>query len=77
DSGSTYTPDYSSDYDSDSTYVPSYSSGSTYVPRYGSGSTYVPGYTRSDGTYVRGHSRSLPGSRSSGFGSGRSGGSGS
>ncbi|WP_066425129.1 hypothetical protein [Anabaena sp. 4-3] len=38
------------------------------------GSVYVSGYTRSDGTYVRSHTRSSPGSRVSGFGSFRYGG---
>ena len=39
------------------------------------GSVYVHGYTRSNGTHVSSYTRSAPGSRVSGFGSFRSGGS--
>lgn len=79
-------PDYSSTTESDnssSTYSSTGSSSYYSSPSYSgyrsySGSrVFVRSYTKSDGTHVGSHYRSSPGSRSSGFGSFRSGGSGS
>ncbi|MBD1847811.1 hypothetical protein H6F89_31385 [Cyanobacteria bacterium FACHB-63] len=66
------------DSDTDITIVSAPDTSTGFYSRYrqsrssGIGGTWVRGYTRSDGTYVRGHYRG--GSRVSGFGSSRSGG---